>query len=389
MRSAIPCLLAWASLLVSVEGYRPQVNPKEKHTTSDSPKPWLRTIYSTQKEIVTPTVIAGVTFSGKPKATPDPLEPWVSLDKVGKPKTIKPVIKNGRTEKGIPDYSTYFQSVTTRTYSYEELKAMDLPPNEPHEEEEFIDEDDTYVSLNPVVRCTPQLYFNKGSTKDVPSAPFCIPYEHVSWKAGETYFTTWYTHFFRDENSDEVIEKVRVHLSYVKEQSNEKGILKRDLTAAFYSSDWLKNVDGLHPIEVIEEWLQGDRTRKVVLSVQPENIPDDEFDPLEYGVFLAIDQGSVVFRHTKEELALKDAGITDNKWWYVAITMPTVVIIALVLMYFFLYANNNYRDFSDITREAQKKKRRVLGKVSEMKKFKNTKNHKYSELPSYKPSKQH
>lgn len=393
MRDMLYCLQVFAFLLLGVDhvqGYRQIVRPKEKLTTSEEVKPWYRTIYSTQVEVVTPTVVAGVTFSAKPLATPDPLQPWISLNKEGEPKTVKPEIKNGRTKRGTPDYSTYFQTVSTRTFSYEDLKAHNMDPNDVHEEEVFIDEDKTYVSLNPVIRCTPKLYFNKGASGDITSEPFCFPRENVQWKVGKTYFVTWYTQFFRDEHSDKVVDKVRVHLSYVKEKANEQGFLKRDIPATFFSSDWVRNLEGVYPIEVMQDWLQDVFTRKIVVSVQPENVPDDEFDPLLNGVLLYIDQGSKVYKDTREQLALKDAGISNSRWYYVAITMPTVVIVALVLMYFFLFANSRYRDFSDVTRKAANRKRRVLGKVSELKKFKNIKNHKYSELPSFKtkPGKQ-
>lgn len=387
----------WLTLVVllaglsQVNGYRPIVRPKEKITTSEAPEPWHRTIYETQKEIVTPTVIAGITFRAKPPATPNPLQPWITLNKLGEPKTVKPEIKNGHTKKGHPDYSTYFKTPMVHTYSYEELKAHNMDPDDVHVETTFIDEDDTYVSLNPVIRCTPDRYYNKGASGDLSSEPFCTPRENVLWKVGKTYFASWYTHFFRDEDSDEVIDEVRVHLSYVREKEHEKGFVKRDLPATFFSSEWLRNDEGMLPIEVQEEWLQGSRSRRVVLSVQPKNVPDDEFKPLDHGVLFTIDQGSKVFKATKEELALEDAGFTNRHWLWVAITMPTVVVIALILMYFFLYANNGYRDFSDITRKAMSKKHRVIGKVSDLKKYKSLKNHKYSELPSYKtkPGKQH
>ncbi|QLQ80122.1 hypothetical protein HG537_0D01220 [Torulaspora globosa] len=387
----------WLSLVVllagfsEVNGYRPNIRPKEKVTTSEQPDPWYRTIYGTKVELVTPTVIAGVTFKAKPSPTPNPLEPWITLNKLGEPKTVKPEIKNGITKKGSPDYSTYFKVASTTTLAYEDLKAHNMDPDEVYEEKVFIEEDKTYVSLNPVIRCTPDRYFNKGPSRDISSEPFCTPQEDVQWKVGKTYFASWYTHFFRDEHSDEVIDEVKVHLSYVKEREGEKGFVKRDIPATFFSSEWLRNDEGMLAIEVQPEWLQGARTRKVVLSVQPKNVPDEEFHPLDHGILLFIDAGSRVYKHTKEQLALEEAGFTERHWLFVAITMPTVVVIALILMYFFLYANNSYRDFSDITRKAMSKKHRVIGKVSEIKKFKNLRNHKYSELPSYqtKPDKQH
>lgn len=367
-----------------VIAWRDAVRPKEKLTTSEDAKPWVRTIYGTKVEIVTPTVIHGITFSARPAPTPNPLEPWVSLQKDGTPKTIQPKIKNGVTKDGKPDYSTYFKTMSIKTYGYEDLKAHNMDPDDHYEEEIFIDEDDTYVSLNPVIRCTPKRYFNKGVAKDISSEPFCTPREDVNWKAHNTYFVTWYTRFFDDEHTGKSADKVRIHLSYVKEKSKEKGFHKREIPATFYSSEWIGNVDGIFPLTVQEEWLQEKYERRVVLSVQPDSIPDDEFDPLEHGVLMYIILGSKVYKHTKEELALEDAGISKEKWYYVAMLIPSLVMVSFAGMYFFLYLNKRNRDFSDITQKALNQKRRVLGKVANMKKFKNMKNHTYSELPIHK-----
>ncbi|CCD23706.1 Psg1p NDAI_0C00450 [Naumovozyma dairenensis CBS 421] len=377
-----------SSLSISLLGkgalaYKQVHRPNEKETTSEEAKPWLRTVYDTQVEIVTPTVIAGVTFSGKPLPTPDPLEPWVSLKKDGTPQTIKPEVKNGRTKKGRPNYSTYFKTATVVTYSYEQLKAHNMDPNDVYEEEVYLDEDDTYVSLNPVIRCTPERYFFKGLAKDISSEPFCTPRENSQWKVGKTYFVSWFTQFFDDEHSGTVIDKVRVHLSYVKEKASDKGYHKRDIPATFFSSEWVKNVDGMYPIEVDEDWLQGQYERRIVVSVQPFNVPDDEFNPLERGVLLYMILGSKVAKTTKEEWAMIDAGISDDKWYYVALTIPTLVVVVCVAIYFFLHFNGRYRDFSDVTQRALASRHRIIGKVSEMKKFRKMKNHRYDELPSY------
>ncbi|BAP72924.1 uncharacterized protein YKL077W [Kluyveromyces marxianus] len=364
-------------------GYRNVINPKHKTTTSETPKPWMRTVYSTKVEVVTPTVIAGVTFRAQPKPTPDPLEPWISLKKDGSPRTVRPQIKGGRTKNASPDYSTYFKTASVKTFSEEELLKMGVDTDEPYEEEIFTDEDKTYVSLNPVIRCTPDRYFNKGAAKDVSSAPFCTPRENSNLKAGKTYFISWFTRFF--ENDEGVKEdKVRVHLSYVRQKAHEKGYAKRGLEATFFSTEWLENLDGMYPLEVMEEWLQGQFERRVVIAVQPMSIPDDEFDPLEHGVMVNIILGSKVFKTTKEQLTLQDQGITDEAWYYVAMIIPTVVLFSIVFMYFFVQLNAKYRDFSDVRRAALNKKRRVIGKFKDMKRFKNMKNHKYEELPMHK-----
>lgn len=371
-------------LLSQVNGYKQVHNPKEeKETTSEEQKPWVRTIYSTQVEIVTPTVIDGVTFSAKPSPTPNALEPWVSLNNEGRPKTIKPEIKNGQTKRGKPDYTTYFKTLSVKTYSYEDLKAHNMDPSDTFEEEIYVAEDDTYTSLNPIIRCTPDRYFNKGLAKDISSEPFCTPRENSRWKIGTTYFISWYTKFFESEYSGKIADNVRIHLSYVKEKASEKGYHKRDIPATFFSSEWIKNVDGVYPIELEEDWLQEAYERRIVLSIQPSYISDDKFNPLTNGVLLYMILGSKVAKTTKEEWDLADAGINNDQWYYIILTMPTVAVIVVVVLYFFLQANRRYRDFSDITRTSLNSKRKVLGKFSEMKKFRNMKNHKYSELPTY------
>lgn len=93
------------------------------------------------------------------------------------------------------------------------------------------------------------------------------------------------------------------------------------------------------PVEVRDEWLQDQFDRRIVVSVQPIYISDEDFDPLQYGILLYITKGSKVFKPTKEQLALDDAGITNDQWYYVALSIPTVVVVFFVFMYFFLYAN--------------------------------------------------
>ncbi|SCU96409.1 LANO_0E13432g1_1 [Lachancea nothofagi CBS 11611] len=370
-------------LLPLVEGYRQAIKPRPTTTTSEVVKPWRRTIYSTQREIVTPIVIAGVTLSAKPPASSDPLEPWVSLDKLGNPKTIKPKIEKGRTVDGHPDYSTYFKTVHTTTFSPEELKAHNLETDELYTEEFFEEEDETYVSLNPIIRCTPNRYRNKGLAKDISSEPFCTPFENVEWKLHETYFVTWYTKFFEDPETEKVAERVRLHLFYVKENPHEKGFKKRSLRAAFFSSETVKNVDGLYPIKVDEEWFQEKQEKRVLLAIQPEYISDEAFDPWSNGILLKIIKGARVAKNTKEQLALQDAGISDDTWYYVALSTPTVVVIACVAMYFFLFLNKKHRDIRDVRLFAVNQRRRVLGSFKDFKKYKKINNRPYSELPTH------
>ncbi|GME77111.1 unnamed protein product [Ambrosiozyma monospora] len=120
--------------IVNKEYAQAQKEKLEGTKIEEAPRPWLRTIYGTIPEVVTPTVIGGVTFSTKPPATTDGLEPWVTIKKDGTPKTIKPKLKNGQLKNGKPDVKNYFKEQSTIIYSQEQLKAHNLKPGETHEE---------------------------------------------------------------------------------------------------------------------------------------------------------------------------------------------------------------------------------------------------------------
>lgn len=344
-------------------------------TSSETPKPWIRTIYSTQVEIVTPTVIAGVTFRAKPAEPTKGVVPWVSLKKDGSPQTIMPKLKNGITEKASPTYSTYFQTATTVTYDYEQLKAHNMDPDSVHEEVEYIDEDKTYVSLNPLIRCTPDRYYMKGLARDVSSEPFCTPHENSKIKLDNTYFVTWYTRYFGDE-----AKKVRLHFSYVKQKLKDKGMSKREVVHAFYSTEWLDNVDGFYPLSIKEEWLRDQYEQNVAISIQPDNVPDEEFDLLEHATIVQFAKGSKVFKNTKEHREKLDQGIDHDGVYYAIVSIPAVVAVSILGMYFFLYLTRNSRDITDIRYKVWKSQHKVLGK------FKSKKNRGYSELPKFNKS---
>jgi hypothetical protein len=350
--------------------------PKTTTTSSSSetPKPWRRTIYSDINEIVTPTVVEGVTFSAKPSTETGYPQPWISLDKNGSPKTITPVVKNGRTQKASPTYSTYFQRATTVTYSYEQLKAHNMDPEEVHQEVEFIDEDKTYVSLDPLIRCTPDRYFRKGIARDVSSEPFCTPHENVELKLGKTYFITWFPKFF-----DEEVEKVRLHFSYVKESIRDKGMKKRDVDAAFFTTDWIDNFHGFYPFEIQEEWLLNLFIQNVAVTIQPSTVADDEFDLLERAVKFKIMKGPKIAKKNKETRRLEDEGISNDSAYYIMLSIPSVVAVVGLCMYLFVYITKNDRDFSAVRSQVWKSQHKVLGKFKPLKK-----NKRYSELPQFK-----
>ncbi|KAI5957606.1 hypothetical protein KGF57_003300 [Candida theae] len=389
-------------------------NQAKKTASSSSEKPppaWYRTVDG-QVEIVKPTVIAGVTISAKPPKTTDPLQEWVSLNKQGLPKTIRPEIKKGRTNKGHPDYSTYFQSATTVTYNKEQLKAHNMAEDEVFTEVQYIEESDLEDhKLNPIIRCTPDRYKKKGIAKDVSTEPFCTPEDDVRLILDKTHFVTWYSRYFAPE-----VKKVRIHLSNVKESAKQKGWKKRDLgdvdeeddidytpfdkrskvlehggkvKEGFYVSEWVSNEDGYYPLTIIEDWFPPNvYEKKVLISLQPDNVPDDEFSVLTDSIVVEFWKGSKVSKgdfadlHRQEEKHMQkyltgddvEEGI-DYEEYLIMMTLPTCVVIAAFGMW--LFVRVNAFDLSNL-----KKKKFARDKTTHrMIPFVSKKNKKYDSLP--------
>ncbi|GBL51417.1 hypothetical protein CJI97_001420 [Candidozyma auris] len=385
-------------------------------TSDEAPKPWVRTIYSTVVEIVTPTVVGGVTFSGEPPAETNGLEPWISLDKNGSPKTIKPKIKGGVTKNASPTYGTYFQTPVTKTYNKEELKAHNMKEDQIFEHVVWEKEDTTYHDLNPVIRCTPKLYKNKGMAKNISPEPFCFPRDDAVWKMDKTYFVTWYHRFF-----DEDVSKVKLHLSYVKEAARQKG-MKRSLTEyvedsmekvkrtfgkrsqimekggkisqkSFFTSDWIDKETGIYPVTIDPKWLDTQWTRRALISLQPDTIPDDEFDHLKNSIVVELTKGAKVgkghnldLKKQEEKARLKalygdyyeiEEGI-DYEKYIIMMTIPTCVLIAVMGMYFFIWINRKHTDLAFLKNVKFKKKTR-RSRLPFSKKNEN----KYTELPQW------
>lgn len=362
-------------------------------STADTPKPWLRTIYGSIKEVVKPTVIAGVTFSAKPPATTNGLEPWISLNKNGSPKTIKPQLKNGHTKNPSPSYSTWFSTPTTVVYTKEELKAHNMADDEVFEDVEWIEEDRTYRDLNPIIRCTPELYFKKGVTKQASSEPFCFPHDNSRLKLGNQYFVTWYSRFFEDA------AKVRFHISGIRPSLKDNGLKKRSsvmdrggkiTSASFYTSDWVENAEGLWVLDVVEEFFSSESQmdRKVLLSIQPDTVDDSEFDLLKNSLVLEFFRPGGVYKGHNEDLDVLerkqklshlnielDEGL-DYEKYFVIFSIPLFVVVLFFAMLLFVKANKV--DLSHL------KHRKPLGKNTKHRRipFKRSKNG-YSELPQH------
>ncbi|KAG7893364.1 hypothetical protein KL905_002943 [Ogataea polymorpha] len=378
--------------------YAQRMQGKGTSSTAEAemPAPWLRTIYGSIPEIVTPTVVGGITFSAKPPATTNGLEPWISLKKDGSPKTINPKMKNGKIQNGRPDLKTYFQTATTVTYDKEQLKAHNMADDQVFTEVIWQPEDDTYVSLNPLMRCTPDFYYKKGVARELVSEPFCSPHENQKLQTGKTYFLTWYTRFFENASN------VRVHYAFLKESSREKGMAKRDLVdlgapvkprtksvhhstghkgalpGTFFSSDWFINRDGYFPIEVDEEWLGKQQSKAVLIAIQPDTVDDEDFNLIESAhVVVLFQKRAVVAKNSKIDKELQDRTGTNDNVYYVIMSVPTVVIIAVFGMYMFLWLNRKHRDLSHL-RKPRRSRYGNQGKYNEL----------YAETDIRKPSKQ-
>ncbi|ODV62280.1 DUF4448 domain-containing protein ASCRUDRAFT_25117, partial [Ascoidea rubescens DSM 1968] len=346
------------------------------------PEPWVRTIYSSIVEVVHPTVIDGITFSAKPSIETNIPQPWISLNNQGRPKTIKPKFQNGYTKNGYPDYSTWFKEPVTKTYDQKELKAHNMKDGDKLTQIEWIDEDKTYVSLNPVIRCTPNRYKKKGSTKILSSEPFCTPTENSSFDLDKVYFISWYTKYFKNAKN------IRLHLAYVSESIYEKNYLrKRDeidfepkdddfesdskketdstvdknfnykpsgIEDAFFTSEWMlnENGDGMYPLIVDPDWI-GEKNvyKKVVINLQPDNVADDDFDLLTNGTIVTFRKRAKVDKKEKhsDNGFLGEFGSEESKYM-IMMAMPTVVIVFACIMYFLLQLCAKDRDISEIRR---------------------------------------
>lgn len=346
-----------------------------KSTTSEAPKPWIRTLTNSVVEVVTPTVIAGVTFGAKPASTTNGLEPWINLDKLGSPKTVKPELKNGLFKKAWPTYGTWFATPTTIVHSNEDLNAHNLGEDETFHEEQWIEEDAYEHSLNPMIRCTPDRYSKKGTAKVDSSQPFCTPQDDVRMILGKTYFITWYSGFFKDA------EKVRLSFSHVKQSARQQGLKKRDIPdlvkrsreielggkvqSSFFTTDWIKNTKGYYPLDILEEWIGDDSVyqRKVLITIQPDNIPDEEFNVqenfivVEFSKGVKVDKSHLVDLKKLEEknrnkaLGIEEVGgDVDYEKYYIMMGLPTCVALFGLAAYFFIIVNKKSIDFSNVSR---------------------------------------
>lgn len=293
--------------------FKRRVIETTKEVPLSTPPPWIRTISSTKLQAVTPVIVGGVTFSARPKDVKTPV-PWLSVEANGYLKTIVPKVKNGVTQNASPDYGNYFDYPVT---SKVEVDGETHNNIKFHSEENHEDR-----LLNPIMRCTPDRYaVKKIDGNKVTFKPFCSPVERTNIIVGEVHWITWYTRYFSD------IKKVRLHMAYIESSNSKK---KRDTESSieedtFFTTEWLDNLDGVYPLEITADDLLGQPIQEVILSIQPDNISDEDFN-LVNGTRLTLRRYPLKGKKLKK---LKLDNKKDDSALYVALTIPTILVVVL------------------------------------------------------------
>lgn len=343
-----------------------------------APKLWIRVRTlptTTVTELVTPTIWGGVTFSASPRSHSKTPLPWLSLDREGKVKTISPQLKNGITQNGSPHYGTWFDEIVTETINLK-TAIEGVSDDTIHEQEKHIVEDTTDRELNPIIRCTPERYFNKKRRgRKLKSEPFCTPREGSRLLLDSTYWISWYTKSFPDA------DKVRLHLAYIELNKygkigkrdfipdQDSGLAKRDTDNAFWSSDWLPNLDGVYPLTITDDMFQDMPVQNIMLTVQPDYIMDDEFN-LVNGTYMQIFRRPIKGSgRSAAKIRTEDEGSSDSLL-YIAMTIPTILVVFFVFFMVFNFCVRNNRSWKSV-RVKSRRTSKLFGKKN-----------KYSKLPS-------
>lgn len=340
-------VLATVSTTVSAGKFidkRPGLTP----TTTKPLEPWIRTVSSDEVELVTPAVIDGITFSASPRIHVKTPTPWVSLKKDGVAKTITPKVKGAETKNGWPDYDDWFARETTMIHDLSNKKVKGEKNNnnnnkevKVHKEIKFIPQDESELRLNPLIRCTPDRYFDrKGEKKN--SAPFCTPQQNTGILFDQVHWVSWYTRFFKDN------EKVRLHLAYVEDTFQK--LQKREILAelgsntdyAFWSSDWIEN-SGFYPLSIEYEWLMGKYNQQAVLAIQPESVYNEDFDLLHNGTIIQLREGPTVRGKQKKEPVTIELKKSNDGITMAMLALPTCLLAFLCVYMFVVYYTRTLR----------------------------------------------
>ncbi|CAN3502362.1 PMA1 stabilization in the Golgi protein 1 [Diutina catenulata] len=361
-------------------------------TSDEPPSPWVYTQSDDVKRIITPTVVGTVTLFTQPPKKDADLAPWVSLKKNGEPKMIKPKRAGDGVKNGPPDYGTWFATPTTVEHEID---------GEVHAIKEMVDRNEEEHRFDPVLRCTPERYGKKGVAKNQETKPFCTPIdEGKPYLVNETYFITWYSGFYKNEEDDDrVAEKVKLHISGVKQAAHRVG-LKRSveldaggkvLATPVFTSDWISNTRGWYALKINEEWLGKMEERKLLLSLQPDYMDDEEFNHVENHVVIGVRRKTIKTKDKnvdldkmQQKMANKYLGLDieededSYEKYYVALTIPTAVCLAGLFMYLFVFINRKSTDLSGVRRRTFARENTTKKKLPWKKKTAG-----YTELPQY------
>ena len=75
----------------------------------------------------------------------------------------------------------------------------------------------------------------------------------------------------------------------IKDQKYLKWVVKSLIF--IFTSDWISNDQGYFPLYIDENWFGSEYWRKVLISIQPDNIPDEEFNVLQNSIVVEIWKG--------------------------------------------------------------------------------------------------
>lgn len=328
---------------------------KTKITRAHVTKPWLLKPTDGAEPIhVTPTVWGDALFRGQQAVGAVP-NPWIKLKKDGQAKTITPKVVKGKTKNAPPEYGDYFHVNRDVTENAREagIKTADPTANIVHNLM-LQEEDPIEASFNPVERCTPEKFIK---VKKQRVGPWCSPQYGKGVMLDTVHWFTWYTRDFPDA------EKVRLHCAYIQG----KALHKRDDIAGdhtFFISDWVSNVWGVYPMEIEEDWLDGEYDQKVAVAIQPDTMDDDEVTEeylLKNSTFVRFRRGAIVQKKDKGRL---DLDKSEEGMMITIITIPSVVVIFACIYILFSQVTAGARAIPKFKNQRRKKDGRMYDNIA-------------------------
>lgn len=290
---------------------------KTKITKAHVTKPWLlKPTDGGEPMHVTPTVWGDALFRGQRQVGAVP-NPWIKLKKDGQAKTITPKVVKGKTKNAPPEYGDWFHVNRDVTENARSAGYKTAHPTDVVGYNEMLDEEDPIeASFNPVERCTPEKFIK---VKKQRVGPWCSPQYGKGVMLDHVHWFTWYTREFPDA------EKVRLHCAYIQG----KALHKREIedSSVFHITEWVSNTWGVYPMEIEEEWLDGEYEQKVAVAIQPDYMDDDEITDdylLKNSTFVRFRRGAIVQKKDKGRL---DLDKNEEGMMITIITIPSVVVI--------------------------------------------------------------